>query len=285
MRDAAADTAASAVVAPSLKSRVSVVDRRGLPLLGFLLDRLFGGSRVGLHDALAEHRQRLRPSGRFRRRCAGRDFGGEIAAGQPRHGPLEARPAAQPDCGRYRARRTGRSQRRWPAAITSMTKVPKPIAASERSVASPGLVVDGLDLTRHFAGEFVGDAAGLAEQLLAGLLAVISLRRHRRSCWRPSPAPARLRPPCAGRRSAAACRRCRASPRHGPTIVLKSLFKRSDAVAFGATAARSSISEARLTRPRRSANPCDTGTCVDTRLSSVIVDCLASPPSVHRRPW
>ena len=41
---------------------------------------------------------------------------------------------------------------------------------------------------------------------------------------------------------------------------------------FGATAARSIRLPARFARPVRSANPCETGTCVETSLSKVIID-------------
>ena len=63
-------------------------------------------------------------------------------------------------------------------------------------------------------------------------------------------------------------------------IVLKFFSSAATLSAFGATAARSSRLDARLTKPTRSAKPCDTGTWVETSLSSVIIDWLASPPSV-----
>ena len=63
-------------------------------------------------------------------------------------------------------------------------------------------------------------------------------------------------------------------------IALKFFSSAATLSAFGATAARSSRLDARLTKPTRSAKPCDTGTWVETSLSSVIIDWLASPPSV-----
>ena len=63
-------------------------------------------------------------------------------------------------------------------------------------------------------------------------------------------------------------------------IALKFFSSAATLSASGATAARSSRLDARLTKPTRSAKPCDTGTWVETSFSSVIIDWLASPPIV-----
>ena len=80
MREAAVDTAASALVGAVVELARQLVDHRGLALLGFLLGGLLAGRRIGLHDALAEHRQRVGHLADLVAAAFGVDLGGEIAA-------------------------------------------------------------------------------------------------------------------------------------------------------------------------------------------------------------
>ena len=270
MRDAAVDTAASALVAPSLNSRVNWSISAACRCLASCSAAFSAAAALAwtMPSRNTDSASAIWPiSSPPRLRV---DFGGKVAAGEPRHGLLQTdQPRHQiaadiePDeqGGAGDADRCDHQHHEGTEADGFVGTVGGFL----------GPVGDGLDLTGDFLGEFVGEAAGLVQQFLAELAGGESpCGAPRRSC-RPSRASARLRSPCAGLRSAAACRRYRASPRPLADIALKFFSSAATLSAFGATAARSSRLDARLTKPTRSAKPCETGTWVETSLSSVII--------------
>ena len=227
------------------------VDGGGLALLGFLLDGFFLSRSVGLDDTLARTPTALPPSGRFRRRRAWADFGGEIASGEPRHGVLEADQTGhevsadiEPD----EQRRAGDAHRRDHQHHEG--------AEADGVVGTigrfPGPVGHGLDLSGDLVGERIGEAARLIQQFLPKLAGGQFLAaRIEDGVAEPSfsQASAALRKPCVG------CSVSTISTFSSTLadIALKLFSSAATLSAFGATAARSSRLDARLTKPTRSA--------------------------------
>ena len=279
MREAAVDTAASALVAPSLNSRVNwsiIAAWRCLASCSaaFSAAAALASTMPSRNTDSASAIWPISSPPRLVSTSAERS-----PRGQPRHGLLQTdQPRHQiaadiePDeqSGAEHADRRDHQHHEGAEADGLIGAVGRFL----------GLVGDGLDLAGDFAGEFIGEAAGLLEQLLPELAGGNLLAARVED----GVAGAELEPGF-GRlaqafASAAACRRYRASPRPAPTIALKFFSSAATLSASGATAARSSRLDARLTKPTRSANPCDTGTWVETSFNSVIIDWLASPPMV-----
>ena len=153
------------------------------------------------------------------------------------------------------------------------------MASSERSVASLVLLVTALTWpATSFASSSVRPRVS-SSSFCPSWLAASSLRRASKIV---SPEPSFSQASPALRRPSVGCSVSTISSFSSTLadIALKFFSSAATLSAFGATAARSSRLDARLTKPTRSAKPCDTGTWVETSLSSVIMVWLASPPSV-----
>ena len=215
MRAAAVDTAASALVAPSLNSRVNWSIAAACRCLASCSRAFSAAAALALTMPSRNTDKRFRHLADLVAAALRADFGGEIARREPRHGLFESDEPRHQIAADIEPDEQAPRRRRSRPAIISITKVPKSIAWSERSVALLGLAGDGLDLARDLLGQFVGEAARLVEQLLAELGGGESRCGASRKCCRSRRSSARLRRSCAEPWSAAASRRCPASPRSG----------------------------------------------------------------------
>ena len=154
------------------------------------------------------------------------------------------------------------------------------MASSERSVASLVLLVTALTWPATSLASSSVRPRVSSSSFCPSWLAASSLRRASKIV---SPEPSFSQASPALRRPSVGCSVSTISSFSSTLadIALKFFSSAATLSAFGATAARSSRLDARLTKPTRSAKPCDTGTWVETSLSSVIIDLVGVAAQRH----